>query len=82
VKLFQTQVTFKQLPKHAFMVQLEKENSLLDKQIKANNDLIIGDNKALKLQKTQAAHRCFKAFLKDAFARVLNFEVIISMAWK
>jgi hypothetical protein len=67
----------------AFAAQLEKrENSLLRKQIKANKNLIMGDNKALELEKTRSVHRCYKASLKDAFVRVLSYEVTISMAWR
>ena len=66
-----------------FAVQLEKkENSLLDKQIKANDDFIMRNNKALELEKTRLVHRCFKTSLKDTFVRVLSFEVAISMAWR
>jgi hypothetical protein len=52
----------------------KKENSLLDKQIKASNDLIIGDNEALKLEKARVTHCCFKAILKRRFRKSFEFR--------
>jgi hypothetical protein len=51
---------------------IKRENSLLNKQIKANDDFIMRDDKALELEKTRMVNCCFKASRKNAFVRVLK----------
>jgi hypothetical protein len=88
VKQCQTQITLRELIKQFRAVRvcrfrlysfnclcgeaIKRENSLLDNWIKANDDFIMGDKKALELEKTRLVHRCFKGYLKDALIRVLK----------
>jgi len=54
----------------------------LDNRQKANEDLVMRNNKALKLENTLLVQCCFKALFKNAFARVLSFEVVTFIAWR